>query len=83
MKTKMQLWNEIYEAADQYELMKDRFYHFTMSAEEEANVMAANGEFDLEGEEYCAYCFRHLESSLSYTDDAKAVAFFTDLGVRF
>lgn len=83
MKTKMQLWNEIYKAADQYELLHDRFYHFTMSAEEEANQMAFDGAFEVESEEYVEYCFRHLESSLSYTNDAKAIAFFTGLGVRF
>lgn len=82
-KTKRELWNEVYKAADQVERTSDGFFQFTMSAEEEANVMAASGEFDLESEEYGAYCIRHLESLLSYTDNAKAVAFFTDLGIQF
>lgn len=81
--SKRTFWNEIYKAADQYERMKDKFYHFTMSAEEEANQMAFDGAFEVESEEYADYCIRQLETMLSYTDDAKAVEFFTDLGVRF
>jgi len=78
MQTKREFWNEVYKAAD-----VAGFHQFTMSAEEDANALVFNGEFEVETQEYADYCIRHLETLLSYTDDAKAVAFFTDLGVRF